>query len=113
MRQITLSKKVSILNKPEGCLKELFSIFLLHSVYLFRVTLLQKKVTRDEYNLKAVSLSQMDARPVNELIASVHSLKIGQNGDKSYSVTSIFFESISGIEGPKLVGPMTREIREI
>ena len=75
--------------------------------------MLQKKVTRDEYNLKAVSLSQMDARPVNELIASVHSLKIGQNGDKSYSVTSIFFESISGIEGPKLVGPMTREIREI
>ena len=68
------------MNKPVGCLKELLSIFLLHSVDLFRVTLLhtmlQKKVKRDEYNLKAVLLSQMDARPINVLIASGHSLKL-------------------------------------
>ena len=67
------------MNEPEGCPKELLSIFLLHSVDLFRVTLLhtmlQKKVTHDEYNLKAVSLLQMDARPINVLIASAHSLK--------------------------------------
>ena len=47
--------------------------------------MLQKKVTRDEYNLKAVSLLQMDARPINVLIASDHSLKISQNGGKRNS----------------------------
>ena len=71
------------MNKPVGCLKELLSIFLLHSVDLFRVillhTMLQKKVTRDGYNLKAVLLSQTGVRSINVLIAFVHSLKIGQN----------------------------------
>ena len=71
------------MNKPVGCLKELLSIFLLRSIDLFRVILLQtklqKKETHDEYNLKAASLLQMDARPINVLIAFVHFLKIGQN----------------------------------
>ena len=68
------------MNEPVGCLKELLSIFLLRSADLFRVillhTMLQKKVIRDEYNLMAVSLLQMDARPINVLIASGHFLKL-------------------------------------
>ena len=49
---------LEIFNEPVKYLKELLSIFLLRSVDLFRVTLLhtmlQRKETRDEYNLKAV-----------------------------------------------------------
>ena len=72
--------EVQTINEPVRYLKELLSIFLLRSIDLFRVILLQtklqKKETRDEYNLMAVSLLQMDARPINVLTASGHSLKL-------------------------------------
>ena len=75
-----LCKKVSILNKPVRYLKELLLKSLLRSIDLFRVILLQtklqKKETRDGYNLKAASLLQMDARPINVPTASGHSLKL-------------------------------------